>query len=424
MPVPAPSPPQVVPTLTRSKLRHFRFSEWYPVFRRVSIRGTVFKFSPEEQVTFTKWFDEDGMRLPDGVLLEDLESHDDDADDDDDDDDDDVADDDSSSSSSSTPPVYSLPRLTSHIASTFTTFKPSGVFPKLNSVCPQDAQWILPFPLPMKCPSIEDLFMVLKASGLMNGVMEALNQTRTDGEEAVDGVIEDETEDQGQGELLEMVLKKWYDLDRSREFRMFIRDNTLLGICQRDTNFYEHLVDPDTQAKIHQSLLEFFDTTIRGKFAGGPDYVVDVYMTSNLSSAHIVDFSPYHPFHTSPLLFSYEQLHELYLSTLSSPSCTGSESSSLSRDSHPIDALSALSLSDLPASQTTPDDDDEEEQDVEVITSLPLLLMIPSRAHPMAARNAPAWPAYPVDVNCIGGGRDIEEFKKVWEEEVREAARN
>lgn len=118
-----------------------------------------------------------------------------------------------------------------------------------------------------------------------------------------------------------------------------------------------------------------------------------MYLTSDLSSAHIVDFSAYHPFHTSPLLFSYEDLYELYLSTLSTPP---------------------------PLSESTTEEHEVEE---EVITTLPKLLMIPSRAHPMAARNAPAWPAYPVDVNCIGGGRDIEEFKKVWEDEVREAAR-
>lgn len=42
--------------------------------------------------------------------------------------------------------------------------------------------------------------------------------------------------------------------------------------------------------------------------------------------------------------------------------------------------------------------------------------------HPAAARNSPAYPAYPVDVNMVGGGRDIEEFKKVWEQEVARAA--
>lgn len=32
-----------------------------------------------------------------------------------------------------------------------------------------------------------------------------------------------------EGERVEIVLKKWYDLERSREFRMFVRDETLIG---------------------------------------------------------------------------------------------------------------------------------------------------------------------------------------------------
>ena len=54
--------------------------------------------------------------------------------------------------------------------------------------------------------------------------------------------------------------------------------------------------------------------------------------------------------------------------------------------------------------------------------ALPVLRVIESRMHPAAARNSPAYPAYPADVNMVGGGRDIEEFKRVWEQEVAKAA--
>ena len=45
-----------------------RFSEWYPTFKRNSIRGVVHKFDAEEEVRFRAWFDEDGMRLPEEVV--------------------------------------------------------------------------------------------------------------------------------------------------------------------------------------------------------------------------------------------------------------------------------------------------------------------------------------------------------------------
>lgn len=119
-----------------------------------------------------------------------------------------------------------------------------------------------------------------------------------------------------------------------------------------------------------------------------------MYLNSSLDAAHIIDISPYHPFQTAGFLFDYSELHELYLTTLA--------------PSPPPDAA--------PASPA----------DADVIdlssTSVPVLRVIESRMHPAAARNSPAYPAYPADVNMVGGGRDIDEFKRVWEQEVAKAA--
>lgn len=50
------------------------------------------------------------------------------------------------------------------------------------------------------------------------------------GEElSIDGVVEDLSSNNLTGERLEFVLKKWYDMDRSREFRLFVRGNVLIG---------------------------------------------------------------------------------------------------------------------------------------------------------------------------------------------------
>lgn len=121
--------------------------------------------------------------------------------------------------------------------------------------------------------------------------------------------------------------------------------------------------------------------------------VVDVYLNSALDAAHIIDISPFHPFQTAGILFDYSELHELYLTAVTS---------------------------------TDPTTGDEQEGEGEVIDlspdALPVLRIIESRMHPAAARNSPAYPAYPADVNMVGGGRDIEEFKRVWEQEVAKAA--
>jgi hypothetical protein len=89
-----------------------------------------------------------------------------------------------------------------------------------------------------------------------------------------------------------------------------------------------------------------------------------------LSRGHIIDFNPYAP-RTDPLLFSYEELHDLYLAG----------------------------------------------------ESLPLLEVIDSRAHPAANRAAPAnqHNMMPFDAFNISSGRDIQEFADVWREEMKAA---
>ena len=79
---------------------------------------------------------------------------------------------------------------------------------------------------------------------------------------------------------LELVLRKWYPIDRSREVRCFVRNDVLLGllgsvgvysfeliyragISQRDTNFYDYMVNPDTQNKIRATVHKFWEENIK-----------------------------------------------------------------------------------------------------------------------------------------------------------------
>jgi hypothetical protein len=80
--------------------------------------------------------------------------------------------------------------------------------------------------------------LVLKASGLMVGVVEGgvVGAGREPGERDEEGGggrgMEEKRagEEEEEEELgLEVVLKKWYDMDRSREFRCFVREGVLVG---------------------------------------------------------------------------------------------------------------------------------------------------------------------------------------------------
>ena len=102
---------------------------------------------------------------------------------------------------------------------------------------------------------------------------------------------------------LELVLRKWFAIDPSREMRAFVRDGVLVGassvpnlcpclclcvfifvsinlspqfdviesgISQRDTNYYEFLNEPPTQRKIVSSFVAYWTTHVKPKWTGPP----------------------------------------------------------------------------------------------------------------------------------------------------------
>ena len=213
---------------------------------------------------------------------------DDEHDEDDDNDDDD-----------STRKHYAFPDLDSLIRQCVKEYE--AVFPKLNFSSPkvcvftikphilprakktsdqQDAAWLLPASSPLKCTSPADVYLLLKSSDFINhdldvhAVFEGC-QFDADGPPTYD---------------LELVLRKWYPVDRGRELRCFVRANELigeraaatlsdsisklrlltrgmvLGISQRDTNYYEFWNDPETQRKVSSAVREFWETNIKPKW--------------------------------------------------------------------------------------------------------------------------------------------------------------
>jgi len=108
---------------------------------------------------------------------------------------------------------------------------------------------------------------------------------------------------------LEMVLKKWYHVERSREFRCFVRNRQFIAISQRDMNYYDFLVDEETQKTIKQTISRFWTSRIREEWPT-VSYVFDIVLTRDLLRCHLIDFNPYHP-KTDPLLFSYEELSNI-----------------------------------------------------------------------------------------------------------------
>ncbi|KIR32126.1 cytoplasmic protein [Cryptococcus deuterogattii MMRL2647] len=273
-----------------------------------------------------------------------------------------------SSSSSSVAPVYHLPKLNAAVRQAVEQYS-GAVFPKLNWTSPKDAAFILPQASsgPLYCSSPADIYLLLKSSDFISHDL--------DNERAYSGAQDPQIEENPK---IELVLKKFENLNPSREIRCFVRNNMLvgkdspsvtisrvwpmifIGITQRDMNFYDHL-QPE---EVRTSVDSFRD-------------VFDLYLSPNFDSAIIIDFQPYRK-STDSLLFTYEEL----LSILQD----------------------ALSTSD---SESRP--------------RLPIFKIIDSQAHPAVTRNAPTYQSnmMPLEMIEFSEGRNMAEFKEAWDEAVR-----
>ncbi|KAH9480460.1 Cell division cycle protein 123 [Psilocybe cubensis] len=342
------------PASTPSYVLAFQFSSWYPTFAKHSIKSTIVR---PLSADFQEYLHADGVFVPEGsdnVPAESTLS-----------DEEDAVEDDSEDEDAQPRRHYTFPDLDQRIRECIKEYE--AVFPKLNFSSPKDASWLLPSSSPLKCMSPADVYLLLKSSDFINHDLST--------ESVFEGTKYDPSSSISPTYELELVLRKWYPVDRGRELRCFVRGDKLIGISQRDVNFYEFWNDTDTQAKVASAVSEFWETNIRPHWSAQPDYVFDFLLTRDLTRGHIIDFNPYMP-KTDPLLFTYEELTDIF-------------------------ALSSSTKKDIP-----------------------VLRVIDSASHPAAASNAPAnqHNMLPVEAINMSSGRDIEEFADLWKQSVKESS--
>ncbi|KAJ4482201.1 D123-domain-containing protein [Lentinula aciculospora] len=343
---------ELFPSQSQSYILAFQFSSWYPVFHSTSIKSTIIRPLSQE---FLNYLNANQVFVPKGS--EDVPAKSTLSDDEEDGD----------SVDSDEDHVFEFPELDEKIRAVVKEY--GAVFPKLNFSSPQDASWILPASSPLKCTSPADVYLLLKSSDFISH--DLFPSMVFDGCEPI----------ASNSYNLELVLRKWYSFDRSRELRCFVRDNVLLGISQRDTNYYEFLNDSETHSKIMNTVVEFWRNKIQQQWKAEASYVFDLLLTRDLSRAHIVDFNPYAP-RTDPLLFSYEELKDI---------------ANMHRST------------DVSTRSRTP--------------SLPQFRVIDSPMHSAASCQAPAnqHNMVPFEALSLSNGRDIVDFKEIWENSIKES---
>jgi len=151
----------------------------------------------------------------------------------------------------------------------------------------------------MECGTPNDIYLLLKSSDFITH----------DLEHAFDDCAEDEALRQEDINYV-LVLRKWFKVNPSCEFRCFVRQRRIIGICQRDLNHFDFLFPLKDQMR--DVILAYFDKTLKGTF---PDdnFVFDVYLPEPYDKVRLMDINPWAP-RTDPLLFSW-----LYLLTMTLP---------------------------------------------------------------------------------------------------------
>ncbi|KAL7662774.1 Uncharacterized protein ABC855_g4272 [[Candida] zeylanoides] len=165
-----------------------------------------------------------------------------------------------------------------------------SVTPKLNWSSPKDAKWILPNSS-TRCFSADDVYLLLNAS----------DHIVHDIDHAFDGCKQSQTSTD-----YELVLKKWIDINPALEFRVFVKNNAVSGISQRDLNFYDYL--EGLRTTIVNSITSFCTNHVIGTF---PDssFVIDVYLPRPFDKVWIIDINPFSRT-TDSLLFTWHEITE------------------------------------------------------------------------------------------------------------------
>ena len=147
----------------------------------------------------------------------------------------------------------------------------------------------------MECATPNDIYLLLKSSDFVTH----------DLEHAFDDCVDDGPNSLRKEDInYVLVLRKWFKVNPSCEFRCFVRERRVVGICQRDLNHFDFLFPMKEQ--LRELILEYFDKTLKGTFSDD-NFVFDIYLPEPYDRVRLMDINPWAP-RTDPLLFSWLEL--------------------------------------------------------------------------------------------------------------------
>ncbi|XP_065661702.1 cell division cycle protein 123 homolog [Hydra vulgaris] len=267
-------------SLSRQQCINCIFSNWYNSFKDITFRSKVVRLSPD----FIAYLKKDGVVLPsieETRYVNDLDGYSDS----------DNEDWDTNDQDRTLAPCFSL--IKNKVDKVIDYFGGS-VFPKLNWSSPKDAVWIT-MDGTMKCSSFNDICLLLKSSDFISH----------DLNDAYSHCIESTLPHSD--DAFELVLREWVDLIPSMEFRVFVKERTIVGISQRHSSGYYGYLHTQKDILL-QEIIRFFNLKIKSKFLDS-NFVFDIVKLEN-GCYKLLDFNPFGEV-TDGLLFSWSELLSL-----------------------------------------------------------------------------------------------------------------
>ncbi|KHO00733.1 cell division cycle protein 123 [Metarhizium album ARSEF 1941] len=292
---PQPAAELVFPPVTKDHIQNCSYDSWFPSYRSSSLKSRII---PLPQ-SFVGYLQEDGILLADegaSVAPTDLEWHSSGANSNSRDNRDDDSSDEDEDEPPRPPPNERFPETHRKIIETIEELG-GAVAPKLNWSTPKDAKWVSPHQNTLKCTSPNDIYLLLKSSSFVSH----------DLDHAFDGCT---PVPPSRPFAPVLVLRPFFTPHVALEFRCFVKHRSLIGITQRDLNYYDFL--QGLRPQIWRKIRSFFREKMRLTF---PDacFTFDVYIPEDavaddgLGKVRLIDINPWAP-RTDTLLFSWQEL--------------------------------------------------------------------------------------------------------------------
>lgn len=293
----------VFPPVTKDHIQNCSYDTWFPNYRSSSLKSRIIPLPP----SFVAYLQEDGILLAEedaALAPADPEWHstgatstykmqrDDDSSDDEDD-----------NEEPRLPPNERFPETHNKIKDTIAELG-GAVAPKLNWSTPKDAKWVSPHQNTLKCTSPNDIYLLLKSSSFVS--------------HDLDHAFDDCTSVPPSRPFAPvLVLRPFFTPHVALEFRCFVKHRSLIGITQRDLNYYNFL--QELRPQLWKKIKSFFREKMRLTF---PDacFTFDVYIPEDpvaddgLGRVRLMDINPWAP-RTDTLLFSWQELLEMEVKT-------------------------------------------------------------------------------------------------------------